>query len=81
MNKGLLIFSIAAMLLGCGPSDELKDEAYSVGYNSIWNEKCNGIAQPIFIPKKYDDSTGSGEVLSYFEAGIIDAQGNSNLCK
>ena len=85
MAKNMKIFIpllvLSSLLAGCGPSDSLKKEAYDAGWNSIFNEKCHGIAQPMMVPKKYDDSTGSGVVLGYYRSGIADASADPNLCK
>lgn len=75
------IVALGALLFSCGPSESLKEEAYEAGWNSIWNERCRGIAQPLMVPSKYDDSKGSGEILSYYRSGIADAIADPNLCK
>jgi len=75
-----LVF-LLVFLSNCGPSDSLKEEAYEAGWNSIWNERCRDIAQPLMVPSKYDDSKGNGEILGYYRSGIADAIANPNLCK
>jgi hypothetical protein len=35
----------------------------------------------MMIPKKYDDSNGSGELVSYYRSGIADAEADPNLCR
>jgi hypothetical protein len=75
------IVILGAFLSSCGPSESHKEEAYEAGWNSIWNERCQGIAQPLMVPSKYDDSNGSGEILGYYRSGIADASANPNLCK
>ena len=79
-TKLLYIVILGILLAGCGASESFKEEAYEAGWNSIWNERCRGIAQPLMVPKKYDDSKGSGEILGYYRSGIADASANPNLC-
>jgi hypothetical protein len=76
----LVAASLAVLLSACSPSDSLKEEAYEAGWNSIYNERCRGIPQPMMIPKKYDDSNGGGELVNYYRSGIADAEANPNLC-
>lgn len=77
----LLVASLTVLLSACSPSDSQKEEAYGAGWNSIYNERCRGIAQPMMIPSKYDDSNGSGELVNYYRSGIADAESDPNLCK
>tara|TARA_B110001469_G_scaffold119193_1_gene126558 strand:+ start:863 stop:1117 length:255 start_codon:yes stop_codon:yes gene_type:complete len=77
----LLVASLTVLLSACSPSDSQKEAAYEAGWNSIYNERCRGIAQPMMIPKKYDDSNGSGELVNYYRSGIADAEADPNLCK
>lgn len=77
----LAVASLTALLSACSPSDSHKEEAYEAGWNSIYNERCRGIQQPMMIPSKYDDSNGSGELVNYYRSGIADAEGDPNLCK
>ena len=77
----LLVASLTVLLSACGPSDSEKDEAYEAGWESIYNERCRGIAQPMMIPSKYDDSTGRGELVNYYRSGVADAEADPNLCK
>jgi hypothetical protein len=77
----LLVASLTVLLSACSPSDSEKDEAYEAGWNSIYNERCRGIEQPMMIPKKYDDSNGSGELVNYYRSGIADAEADPNLCR
>lgn len=77
----LIVTSLTVLLSACSPSDSLKEEAYESGWNSIYNERCRGIEQPMMIPSKYDDSNGSGELLDYYRSGAADAASDPNLCK
>jgi|TARA_B110001469_G_scaffold87408_1_gene82921 hypothetical protein len=77
----LIIASLTVLLSACSPSDSQKEAAYEAGWNSIFNERCRGIAQPMMIPSKYDDSNGSGELVNYYRSGIADAESDPNLCK
>lgn len=77
----LLVASLAVLLSACSPSDSQKEAAYEAGWYSIFNERCQGIAQPMMIPSKYDDSNGSGELVNYYRSGIADAESDPNLCK
>lgn len=84
MKTPLQVFaatSLVVLLSACSPSDSQKEEAYEAGWNSIYNERCRGIAQPMMIPSKYDDSNGSGELVNYYRSGIADAEADPNLCK
>ena len=72
---------LAVLLSACSPSDSQKEAAYEAGWNSIYNERCRGIEQPMMIPSKYDDSNGSGELVNYYRSGIADAESDPNLCK
>jgi hypothetical protein len=80
INK-LIYIILGALLVSCGSTESLKDEAYNAGWNSIWDERCRGITQPQVVPKKYDDSYEGGEVLSYYRNGISDAISNKNICE
>ena len=77
----LIIASLTVLLSACSPSDSQREAAYEAGWNSIFNERCRGIAQPMMIPSKYDDSNGSGELVNYYRSGIADAESDPNLCK
>ena len=77
----LLVASLAVLLSACSPSDSEKDEAYEAGWNSIYNERCRGIEQPVMMPSKYDDSTGRGELVYYYRSGVADAEADPNLCR
>ena len=79
--QALTVISLTALLSACSPSDSLKEEAYEAGWNSIYNERCRGIEQPMMMPKKYDDSNGRGELVRYYRSGIVDAEADPNLCK
>jgi hypothetical protein len=88
MDKALSRVVILLSLLMCGcdlsnistPSDNLKDEAYAAGWNSVWREKCRGIDPPLMMPKKYDDSTSKGQLVQYYRSGMYDASVNPRLC-
>ena len=67
-------------LIGCDPSDSLKEEAYESGWNSIYMERCMGIEKPLMIPDKYDDSEGSGILVDCYRSGAADAYADPNLC-
>ena len=77
----LAVASLTVLLSACSPSDSQKEAAYEAGWNSIYNERCRGIEQPMMIPSKYDDSNGSGELVNYYRSGIADAESDPNLCK
>lgn len=72
---------LAVLLSACSPSDSQKEAAYEAGWNSIYNERCRGIEQPMMIPSKYDDSNGSGELVYYYRSGVADAEADPNLCR
>ena len=80
-NKTLFPMIITVLLTACGPSESLTEEAYDAGWRSVWNERCRGIKPPLMMPSKYDDSTGSGKLVSHFRAGIADAEADKNLCE
>lgn len=75
-----IIFFFAIIIAGCGPSESLREEAYDAGWNSAYNERCRNIDPPLMMPSKYDDSTGSGELVGHYRAGIADAKADPNLC-
>lgn len=81
LSKFSQVLAATTALVACGPSDSLKDEAYDAGWRSAYNERCHNIAPPLMIPSKYDDSTGNGEVVSVYRAGIADAVADRNLCR
>jgi hypothetical protein len=62
INK-LIYIILGALLVSCGSSESLKDEAYNAGWNSIWDERCRGITKPQVVPEKYDDSYEGGTVM------------------
>lgn len=76
---GLLL--LLSLFAGCGPSQAKLDEAYEAGWTSIYNERCRGVEQPLMMPSQYDDSKGSGELVSAYRAGITDAKADPNLCR
>lgn len=76
---GMAVLGIYAT--GCGPSQAKLDEAYEAGWTSIYNERCRGIEQPLMMPSQYDDSKGSGKLVSAYRAGIADANVDPNLCR
>ena len=86
-TKAIIFPMVSLLLAGCdfsspfGSSEQLKNEAYSAGWNSIWNERCKNMTLPLMIPGKYDDSTKSGELVGYYRSGISDATTNPKLCE
>lgn len=74
--SGLLMLFLSA----CGPSDSLKAEAYRAGREVSKNERCRDIKPPLMVPSRYDDSSGSGELVSQFRAGMYAAKNDSTLC-
>jgi len=78
--KALVIWALACAITGCGHSESLKEEAYDAGWDSAWNERCKDLEPPLMMPGKYDDSTGSGELVRYYRAGIADAKADPGLC-
>ena len=86
-TKAIIFPMVSLLLAGCdfsspfGSSEQLKNEAYSAGWNSIWNERCKNMTLPLMIPSKYDDSSKSGELVGYYRSGISDATTNPKLCE
>lgn len=84
MNRTCVIIGLAVLCFcstGCGPNQAKLDEAYNAGWRSIYNERCQGIEQPLMMPSQYDDSKGSGKLVAAYRAGIADAEADPNLCK
>ena len=79
--SALVLFGMTFCLTACGPSDDDLDAAYDAGYDAAWREKCRGQELPLMIPSQFDDSTGSGRLVSMYRSGYAEGKNDPGLCK
>jgi hypothetical protein len=76
----LVLFGMTVALAACGPSHEDLDAAYDAGYDAAWREKCRGQVLPLMMPSQFDDSTGSGRLVSMYRSGYAEGKNDPGLC-
>lgn len=84
MSGLLYLIALALVLVGCdaGPSTEMQDEAYRVGFDIGLADECSArgeIKEP--MPSAYDDSLDGGELAGAFQQGYADARRQAQPCK
>lgn len=76
--------ALAALLVGCdaGPSSEMQDEAYRVGFDMGLADECSQRGESSDpVPSAYDDSLDGGVLEDAFQQGYHAARAQARPCK